>query len=257
MILISHFSRRFAKLLGSNPVSVLTTLILLSYTKILRTLIAEIHITYLEYPTYNRMVWLYDANIGYLTGKHIPLFSSVRACLFHPLYSLHCLASLWSMAAGHITSEALFMSQQCQAKTFHGFVPRSLQSKTLLLVCTAACGLLHSSSSYSVCIQYSGRPQDKPASNSHRVGNLFLWLWISGGVYTNKYVNILEGSFVLNLIILTTVTYYVKLFRGNQLVVQYAWITSVSVAFATFIGILVFQLANVTDITRCLKVGLP
>ena len=39
IILVSHFSHRFANLLGDNPVSVLATLILLSYTKILRTLI--------------------------------------------------------------------------------------------------------------------------------------------------------------------------------------------------------------------------
>ena len=56
MILGSHFSGRFAKLLGSNPVSVLATLILLSYTKILRTLIAVINITHLEYPHYSRGV---------------------------------------------------------------------------------------------------------------------------------------------------------------------------------------------------------
>ena len=85
------------------------------------------------------------------------------------------------------------------------------------------------------------------------VGNLFLWLWISGGVYTNKYINILEGSFALNLIILTIVTYCVKLFRANQLIVEYTWITSVSVAFATFIVILVFQLTNVTGIIQCFK----
>ena len=35
IILVSHFSHRFANLLGDNPVSVLATLILLSYTKIL------------------------------------------------------------------------------------------------------------------------------------------------------------------------------------------------------------------------------
>ena len=34
VIFISNFSRRFADLLGNNPVSVLATLILLSYTKI-------------------------------------------------------------------------------------------------------------------------------------------------------------------------------------------------------------------------------
>ena len=78
------------------------------------------------------------------------------------------------------------------------------------------------------------------------VGSIFLWLIISGGVYTNKYVNALEGSFVLNLIILTAITYCVNLFRGNQLILGYTWTISVSIAFATFIGILVFQLANVT-----------
>jgi len=58
MIVISHFSHRFANLLGSNPVSVLATLILLSYAKILRTLIGAFYITHLEYPTHNRSVWL-------------------------------------------------------------------------------------------------------------------------------------------------------------------------------------------------------
>ena len=51
MVLVSRFSCKFARLLGNNPVSVLATLILLSYTKILRTLIAVLYVTYLEYPT--------------------------------------------------------------------------------------------------------------------------------------------------------------------------------------------------------------
>ena len=76
-------------------------------------------------------------------------------------------------------------------------------------------------------------------------GNIF-----SGGVYTNKYVNILEGSFLLNL---TAVTYCVDLFRGNQLIVQYTCTISVSIALATFIGILAFQLASVSGITQYLK----
>ena len=144
------------------------------------------------------------------------------------------------------------MDQQWQAETFHGFIPCSLQSKTLLLAWTAACASLHLFSS--VCLQYSGRSQDKPASNSHSSWESFLVLmdqWWS--LYTNKYINILEGSFALNLIILTTVTYCVKLFRANQLIVEYTWITSVSVAFATFIVILIFQLPNVTGIIQCFK----
>ena len=104
IILVSHFSHRFARLLGNNPVSVLATLILLSYTKMLRTLITALYITYLEYPTYNRMVWLYDANIDYLSGKHIPLFlvaMLVFLFLFLP-YTLLLLFGQWLQALSHL-----------------------------------------------------------------------------------------------------------------------------------------------------------
>ena len=72
MIFISHFSQRFAKLLGSNPVSVLATLILLSYAKILHTLIATVYIIHLEYPKDEKVVWFYDAT-DYLSIEHISL----------------------------------------------------------------------------------------------------------------------------------------------------------------------------------------
>ena len=104
IILVSHFSRRFAKLLGNNPVSVLATLILLSYTKIVRTLITVLYITFLEYPAYNRSVWLYDASIDYLSGKHIPLFIVavlVFLFLFLP-YTLLLLFGQWLQAISHL-----------------------------------------------------------------------------------------------------------------------------------------------------------
>ena len=73
---------------------------------------------------------------------------------------------------------------------------------------------------------------------------------MSCGVYRNWYLNALEGSFALNLITLVGATYYVKLAGGNLLAVGY---TSVSIAFATFIVILIFHLTNVTGLTQYLK----
>ena len=156
MIFTSHYSQRFANLLGSNPVSVLATLILFSYAKILRTLITAVYVTYLKYPAnYSRMVWLYDANIDYIAGKHIPLLiPSGNACIPLSLSSLHSLASLWSVAASHITPEAFLMGQQCQAETFYGFIPCSLQNKISLLARTVACASFCSSS---VCFESSAR----------------------------------------------------------------------------------------------------
>ena len=60
-------------------------------------------------------------------------------------------------------------------------------------------------------------------------------------------IDVLEGSFALNLIILAATTYYVKHSKGNQCAVGY---TSVSIAVATFIGILVFQLASISPIAQ-------
>ena len=60
----------------------------------------------------------------------------------------------------------------------------------------------------------------------------------------------MEGSFVLNLIILAATTYYVKHSEGNQCAVGF---TSVSIAVATFIGILVFQLASISPIAQYFK----
>ena len=51
IILGSHYSGRVAQIIfGSNPIAVLATLFLLSYAKLLRTVIAALSYTFLEYP---------------------------------------------------------------------------------------------------------------------------------------------------------------------------------------------------------------
>ena len=76
IIIISDYSTKFATLFtGKNPIATMATLILLSYTKLLRTIIASLSFTELQYSNgSHKVVWLVDANIPYLSGKHIPLF---------------------------------------------------------------------------------------------------------------------------------------------------------------------------------------
>ena len=100
MIIISHLSPKFADVLGSNPVSALATLILLSYAKILRTLITAVSFTYLEYPN---IVWLYDANIEYLSNERIPLLLVTLLVFFLFLpYTLLLLFGQWLQAISHL-----------------------------------------------------------------------------------------------------------------------------------------------------------
>ena len=135
-----------------------------------------------------------------------------------------------------------------QAETFRGLISCSLQSKTSLLTWTVACASL--CSPFSVWLY----PQQDPSVNLLAIlvvtAILQLWAWVSGGVYRNWCLDALEGSFALNLIILVGATFYVNLVGGYQLAVAY---TSISIAFATFIGILAFQLANVTGVAQYLK----
>ena len=249
MILVSHFSQRFASLLGNNPVSVLATLILLSYTKILRTLIIVVYITYLEYPGNYRKVWLYDANIDYLVGKHIPLFLvavAVFLFLFLP-YTLLLLFGQWLLAISHlrlfswVNSARLkhFMdSYHAPYKAKHRYWPG------LLLVLR-----------FVLLLVFAFNHQRDPSINLLAIlvgtGMLTVWGWVSGGVYKNWCLDALEGSFMLNLVILGAVaTYHIKLSGGNQLAVGYI---SISITLVTFIGILGYHIIQQLRHTKLWK----
>ena len=65
------------------------------------------YITYLEYPTYNKEVWLYDANIDYLSGKHIPLFiGAVLVFLSLFFLTLSCFPLVSGCRSYHIWSSS-------------------------------------------------------------------------------------------------------------------------------------------------------
>ena len=83
VIVISEHSTRFARLIGrKNPVASLTTLILLSYTKLIRTIITSLSFCILHYPGGSReIVWLPDGTVPYWRGKHILLFLLAIAIL--------------------------------------------------------------------------------------------------------------------------------------------------------------------------------
>ena len=74
IIALCEVSKNFATLLSNrNPVAALCTLILLSYSKLIRTIITALQFTHLDYPDGSRkLVWLYDANVPYFTVRHIP-----------------------------------------------------------------------------------------------------------------------------------------------------------------------------------------
>ena len=86
IILACHYSQSFAKRLGKNPVAVLATLLLMSYSKILSAVIIPLTWTSLTYYTASNetqsVVWMYDASIQYFgEPKHIALGLFAILCI--------------------------------------------------------------------------------------------------------------------------------------------------------------------------------
>ena len=154
MMVVSNFSQRFAKQLGDNPVPVLATLILLSYTKILRTLISVLYVTYLEYPTHDRRCGCTMETLTILVAN-ASHFSSGSVCLSLPFSSIHSCFFFFSGCRLYHTSGS-FHGSTVPGWNLSWCIPCSLQSKTSLLAWTAVC-VITLCSSFCAClsIQFS------------------------------------------------------------------------------------------------------
>ncbi len=77
-----HFDS-FSKLLSNrNPVAALGTLVLLSYSKLLRFIVAALQNCILEYSNgSSKTIWLFDGNVQYFTTNHIPRFVAAAIIL--------------------------------------------------------------------------------------------------------------------------------------------------------------------------------
>ena len=238
IIVSSHYSTKIAKLAPKNMVPVLATLFLLSYAKLLRTAITALSFTVLQFSDGStRPVWLYDGNIPYLQGKHIPLFLAALLVLLSTsipytliLLFVQCLQRKTQARALNWTRKLkpLFDAYTAPYKDRHRYW------LGLTLVVRATLFLIFS-------INVTGTP----AINLFAIHILGLLLLvtsgISGGVYKSLPLNILESFFLTNLEVFTGATFYGHLtdrYGTSQPVVVDAMVGS---AFAVFVGIVFYH----------------
>ena len=76
ILLAPFFPKKVSNFIGKkNPEATLYTLVLLSYSKIIRTIIIALQFTVIYYPDRSqKLVWLYDANVPYFSASQIPRF---------------------------------------------------------------------------------------------------------------------------------------------------------------------------------------
>ena len=241
MIVSSHYSTIAAKLFGrNNSVRVLATLLLLSYAKILRTIITALSFTTLTYPDKSiKFLWLADANIQYLTGKHVPLF---LVALLFLLLSLPYTALLLFLQCLWPRSHYRLLSWMRRIKPFldahigpykdkYRFWPGLLFLVRIILFMAFA---VNSLGDMSLNLLFT----------SMMIMCLLGFKWIASGIYKNWLLDILEASFFLNLGMLSVSSLYIRSIHSEKMIQNAVSGTSLSIVYATFIGILIYHFRN-------------
>ena len=233
IIILSRKFANFARLVGRNGVQLLATLLLISYAKIKRTVIAVLSFDTIEHSNSSRStaVWRCDGNILYLQGKHFPLF--VVAALFG-LIALLCTFIMLFIQCLQKKSNVKLLLWVNRLKPLFDAYTGPYKDKYrfwtgFLIFIRDFLFIVHALNAF-------GTPD---VNMGMTVLVCFLLLIIlHGGIYKKWPLDILELSFFLNLGILCTATVYVNNHGGNQAAVAY---TSVGIAFVTFLGILFYH----------------
>ena len=236
IILASRHSTRIVRSLGNNPVAVLATLFLLSYAKLLRSIINPIYVTFLDYPSDTKAVWLVDGNVNYLKGKHIPLFLTSLLALFLLFIPFTLLLLLGQWIQAQSERKCLKWISDYRVSTFldvyHGPFKNKHRYWSGLLLVTRFC----------LFLVFAFNVNGDTGVNILTIAICLIGLlaiFFLFTVYKAWYLNVLEASFIINLLLLAICTNCVDIISGgNQNALTY---TSVSVAFATFCGIVVYH----------------
>ena len=252
VIVISSYSIRFSKLIGSkNPVATLATLILLSYAKILETCFESLSVGILSYPDGSReMVWLPDATIRYLHGKHIPLFiAAVLILLVGLVYTLLLFSWQWYFYLPQWKLIKMFLSMlrlKLFVETYHA--PCTLKHRYwtgLLLIARAILYIV-------AAVNVSNDPQIAlSAIVFTMIIILFLAAFINIRMYKKVPLSVLDTFFILNILLFSVFTWYsLSTTNINQRAVAY---TSVLATFILLWLIILFHVYTYTRIFSKLK----
>ena len=196
MILTSRYSTTIARLTGSNAVPVLATLFLLSYAKLLRSVIATTLFTTLSAGNKTiQSVWLLDGNVVFLKGHHIALFLvGVLAVLVYIL-PFTALVTLSPFLQARSTHKLLQWVSRLKplVDAYHGPYKDKFRHWTGL-------GLVVRLVLFAV---FAGNALGDPQVNLFAICStvllMMIYCWNIGKVYKNWMLNTLESFFILNL----------------------------------------------------------
>ena len=243
VVIASHYSSRIARHLGRNPISVLATLFLLSYTKLFRAICTVVSYTDVYYPSEGSRVWFEDPNVVFLSGKHVPLF--LFAILVFLLFN------------APFTLILLFGSllRRSDSRLFAWVNSPKLMKPFLDAFYAPYKDNHHYWTGWLLLLRFILFLSFVINSFGDRSFNLFMIIlgsfttlilaWNTGGIYKNWCLDLLESFFFFQLGVFATGVYYVRAIDGDLAALSY---TMLSVSLVVFIGIIIFHiLVRVTE----------
>ena len=248
IIILSHYSTRVMRLLGRKVIPVLATLFFLSYAKIWKTIIRVFSFQVLRCDANNtsdELVWTYDGNADYLSGKHIPLFIVALLALvvlFLP-YTLfltfgQCLRSLPRRRGLRWLHTTAFVSIM---DAYHAPFSRKHRYWIGFLLLTYVCP------QFIFLIVFISHKNSFPPSINMILFTIAIVVMLllllkasfKGGIYKYYLANTIENIFLINLGLLAATVYYLEGVNGNNSPKVCACLTaSISVALVTFLAII-------------------
>lgn len=238
IILTSRYSITVSRLIGDNPIAVLATLLLMSYTKVIKITIEVYSYARLDYPNNETViVWLKDGNVLYMNPLHL-LLTVVTTLIVIFLFLPYTLLLLLSYKLLRFTEnrsmrwlnrlkpllDSYYAPYKSHTRYWTGF---------LLLV---RCGLyatftIHSHTLTNVAIITT-------------FAAILALCWFSGRIYNKPCVNMLEGATYLNLIILSVAT--LASFNSAGLV-----FSLLGLVFVTTVGIITYHFSRLQIVAMC------
>lgn len=234
MIISSHYSSLATKIFGNNSVPVLSTLFLLSYAKLLRTIITSLGFAILRYPHKTEIVWLFDGNIQYFGLKHafLAVVALGAMLLLWAPYTFTLLVVPFLKGKSHKRPlrwinkwkpfyDAYFGPLKVQHQYWVGML---LVLRGIILVIFATTSSTFPNVNLVVTISVSAL--------------VLLYAGHVKFVYESKYLSLLESSFFVNLIVLYTGTLYENTIGETR---PFATFVSTGFAFIQLICIILYH----------------
>ena len=237
VIKLSYHFTAFGRLVGrKDPVATLATLILLSYTKLVQTLITIFSSATLHYPDGPKPLWLPDATVEYFAGKHAALFFiAILILLLGSVYTFLLFLWQWFLLCPRNRVKWIINQKfSLFLETYHApYTPKHRYWTGLLLLIRVSIYLI------AIFNPSSGDPRVTLLSTIVIVSLLFFYLFMFGiRVYKHWSLNAMEALTYLNIIVTSIFTWYTFDTNGNQKLVTN---TSVGITFAQLVVVIFYH----------------